>query len=137
MRQYLLGGENFLRVNTLFTITSIFFIINAPISLLSPATQLSIYGIETGQSENYIMQHAALGSVVIALMAWFAWNLSESQIRQQILLTLMIYFILGFVLSVLGIFTGVMSARGWSLGVICMVFAAWYGYFQLKKPIVS
>jgi hypothetical protein len=121
-----------MKLRTLFIITAAFFTINAPIALLSPATQLSLYGVTTGPGASYMAQWAGLGSVAIALTAWFARNLANSEARRGIVLTLMIYFLLGFVISVLGALSGVMSAMGWSLVVICLLFAIGYGYFLLK-----
>jgi hypothetical protein len=127
-------GDNVMKLKTLFTITAAFFIINAPIALLFPGTQSSLYGVTTGPGANYMAQWAGLGSITVALIAWFARNLAESETRRRIVLTLMIYFTLGVILSVLGVFSGVMSAMGWSLLIIYLLFALGYAYFLLKKP---
>lgn len=123
-----------MKLKTLFIITAVFFIINAPIALLIPRTQLSLYGVTTCPGGNYMAQWAGLGSITIALIAWFSRNLAESEARRGIVLTLMIYFILGFVISVLGTISGVMSAMGWSLVLIYLLFAIGYAYFLYKKP---
>ena len=123
-----------MKLKTLFIITTAFFIINAPIALLVPGTQLSLYGVTTSPGANYMAQWAGLGSITIALIAWLARNLEDSEARRNIVLTLMIYFILGFVISVFGTITGVMSAMGWSLVLICLLFAIGYAYFLNKKP---
>jgi len=122
-----------MKFKTLFIITAIFFSINAPIALLFPATQLSLYGVTTGPGQNYMAQWAGLGSVAIALMAWFAQNLAVTEARRVAVPTLLIYFILSFVISVFGFVSGVMGVIGWSLAVICMMFAACNGYFLMKK----
>lgn len=64
-----------MKLRTLFLITAVFFTINAPIALLSPATQLSLYGVPAGPGASYMAQWAGLGSVAIALMSWLSRDL--------------------------------------------------------------
>lgn len=123
-----------MKLRLLFIITSAFFIINAPIALLVPWIQLSLYGVATGPGSNHMAQWAGLGSLTVALIAWFARNLTESQERRGIVQTLMIYFIVGLLLSAVGTVSGVMNAMGWSLVAIYFLFASGYAYFLLKKP---
>ena len=123
-----------MKLKTLFFITAIFFAINAPIAVVFPAVQLSLYGVSTGPAQNYMAQWAGLGSVVVALVAWFARNLAEGKARDSAALTLLIYFLFSFGISVSGIVSGVMSVIGWPLAGICLLFASGYGYFLLKKP---
>ena len=134
---WLFEGENQMKLKTLFIITAVLFIINAPIALITPGTQLSLYGISTGPGENYMAQWAGLGSITVALIAWFARNHTKSEVRQSIVLTLLIYFILGFVISVIGTLSGAMNAIGWSLVIIYFLFTLGYAYFLLKKPMNS
>lgn len=121
-----------MKIRTLFLITAIFFAINAPIALIFPSIQLSLYGVTPEPGANYMAQWAGLGSVVVALIAWFARDLSDQQARRRIILTLTIYFILGSVISILGAVSGVMNAIGWVLGSICLLFAISYSYLLIK-----
>jgi len=121
------------KIKTLFTITSVFFIINSAIAILMPNVQLSLYGVKTSPGANYMAQWAGLGSVVVALIAWFARKFDEPKVQREIVLVLLIYFILGFVISVLGTTLGIMNAIGWSLAIICLFFVIGYAYFYFRN----
>lgn len=126
-----------MKLKTLLLVTAVFFTVNAPIALIFPGTQLSLYGIVAEPGVNYMAQWDGLGSVAIALMAWFARDIKKSEAEKVVLPTLMIYFILSFIVSVYGVMSGVMSLVGWLLAGICLLFAAGYGYFLLGKPGIS
>lgn len=126
-----------MKLKTLFTVTAVFFIINSAIAILIPEIQLSLYGVMEGAGANYMAQWAGLGSVVVALMAWFARKFDDLEAQSKIILTLMIYFILAFGVSLLGTISGIMNAIGWSLVVICLFFAVGYSYYFLNNPITK
>lgn len=123
-----------MKLNTLFTITAVFFIINSAIAILIPGFQLSLYGVMEGSGVNYMAQWAGLGSIVVAFTAWFARKFDDPEAQRKIILTLMIYFILAFGISLIGTISGVMNAIGWFLALICLFFAIGYSYYYLKNP---
>ena len=123
-----------MKLKNLFVITALFFLINAVVALLVPGTQLSLYGVTSGPGEKYMGQWAGLGSIAIGLLAWFARNVADPDAKRAIIITLLIYFVIGVVISVLGTISGVMSAMGWSLVIIYLLFAAGYAYFLFRKP---
>jgi hypothetical protein len=118
-----------MKFKVLLVITAIFFIINSVIALLTPATQLSLYAVTTGAGEKYMGQWGGLGSLTVALLAWFSRNISDYGARKAINLTMLFYFIVGLIISVTGTLSGVMSAMGWSLVAIYFVFTIAYSYF--------
>jgi hypothetical protein len=123
-----------MKLRTLFSITALFFIINAPIALLIPGRMLSLYGIAPGPGVNHMAQWAGLGSIMIALIAWIARNEPGSQIGRSITLALLIYFILGAAVSLYGTLAGIMSNIGWVLVIIYSIFTLSYSYSFLKNP---
>ena len=68
---------------------------NSAIAILMPHVHLSLYGVKTSPGANYMAQWAGLGSVVVALIAWFARKFDEPKVQRKIVLILVIYFILG------------------------------------------
>ena len=123
-----------MKLKNLLVITALFFLINGILALLAPATQLLLYGVTLGQGEKYMGQWAGLGSIVIGLLAWFARNVAYYEAQRAIILTLLIYYVIGVVISVLGTISGVMSAMGWSLVLIYLLFAIGYAYFLFWRP---
>ena len=77
-------------------------------------------------------QWAGLGSVVVALLAWFARDISDYQARRSIIVTLTIYFIIGSVISILGATSGLINLTGLILTIICLLFTVAYSYFLFK-----
>lgn len=123
-----------MKLKTLFTVTAVFFILNSAIAILIPEIQLSLYGVSEGAGANYMAQWAGLGSVVVALTAWFARKIDNTNTQRNIVLTLMIYFILAFGISMLGIFKGIMNTIGWSLAILCLFFTIGYSYYYFLNP---
>ena len=126
-----------MKLKTLFTVTALFFLINSAIAILSPEVQLSLYGVLEGAGANYMAQWAGLGSVLVALIAWFARKFDKPNTQRKIIFTLMIYFVLAFGISMLGIIKGIMNAIGWPLAILCLFFAIGYSYFYFKKPTLK
>jgi hypothetical protein len=122
-----------MKYKVLLVITAIFFILNSIIALLTPATQLSLYNVTTGAGEKYMGQWGGLGSLAVALLAWFSRNISDYDARKAINLTLLFYFIVGLTISITGTVSGVMSAMGWSLVAIYLVFTIAYSYFLFRN----
>jgi hypothetical protein len=98
-----------------------------------PQVQLSLYGVITSPGANYMAQWAGLGSIVVALIAWFTRKFDDQKVQHNIVLILLIYFIFGLYISVLGITSGIMNATGWFLASICLFFVISYAYFYLRR----
>lgn len=69
----------------------------------------------------------------------YSGNRSERQFTERgaqraATLALMVYFMVGIALSVLGMISGVMRSSGWSLVVIQGLFAVAYGYLLTHHP---
>lgn len=77
-------------------------------------------------------QWAGVGSLVVGLLALFSWNATDFQARRAALLTLFGYFLAAAAVSVVGMNRGIMSAFGWLLVAVNLLFAAGYGYFVLR-----
>jgi len=73
-------------------------------------------------------------SIAIGLLVWFARNVVDSEAQRAIILTLLIYFVIGIVITVLAAITGVSNALGWPLALIFLLFAIAYAYFLFIKP---
>lgn len=116
-------------------------VINAVIALvygisyqLVPTTVLSLYGVTTGPGEIFMSRLFGAPLIGIGLLTWFARNISDSETQRAIILSMLIYCFIGFVITIHGTVTGVMSTVGWTGVGIFLFFTLGYGYFQFKKP---
>lgn len=116
-------------------------VINAVIALvygisyqLIPEKITLLYGVTTGPG--VILNVRLLGAALIGigLLTWFARNISDSETQRAIILSLLVFCLIGFVITVHGTVTGIMSAVGWTGVGIFLFFTLGYGYFQFKKP---
>jgi len=123
-----------MKLKILLVVNAIFFLINAICALLVPATVLSLYGVSPGPEQNFMGQYAGMGSVAIALITWLSRNITDSEAKKTIIPALLIYFIIGVIVSFLGTISGVMNSIGWSLVFIYLLFAIGYACYMIRKP---
>ena len=102
--------------------------------LLAPAQLLSFYGATTDAAGLLMTRYfgAALGG--ISLLAWLARKVADRQAQRAAILTLLVTWILTLVVDLLGQFSGVLNAFGWSTVVLAILFVVAYSYFLFVKP---
>jgi len=67
------------------------------------------------------------------LLTWFARNAIESEARRAIILALCVYDAIGFVITLIALFTGVLGPLGWFAAAIYLFFAIAFGYFLMPQ----
>lgn len=120
------------------------FIFNAVIAfgfgvgfLLLPGTMVDLYGMEPTPSVNLLGQLFGVELVAVGLLCWFVRGITDRAAQGAIMLALLIADVVGLIVVLLGMLSGVMNAVGWSGAVIYAVLAAGYAYFRFIKPGVS
>ena len=93
---------------------------------------LSMYGVDPNPSALLMGQYSALGTLAMALMAWFVRNVEDLKAQRGIILAFLITNGLGVIISLSGILSGVMK-NGWIVVGIYLIFAIGYAYFQFFK----
>ena len=96
------------------------------ISLLSPLP-LNAVGVDISR-----LFGAAL--VLITFITWRASRLADRPARRMVAGGLLVYSILGAIITAGGQFAGTWSALGWSSIVSYLIFVLGYGYFLFLKP---
>ncbi len=102
--------------------------------LLGPTTVLTLYGMKTGPSESLEAQLLGAALVVPALLTWLAKDWSEGNARRGVVIALFLFYVIGFVVMLLGILSKAMKPAGWSAAIVFLFFALGYGYLQFAKP---
>jgi len=116
-------------------------VINAVVALVYgisyqfvPKTILSLYGLTTGQGEILMSRLFGAPLIGIGLLTWFVRNIRDSETQRALILSMLVYHLIGFVITIHGTVTGVMSAAGWTGVGIFLFFTLGYAYFQFIKP---
>jgi hypothetical protein len=121
-----------MKLKTLLVLNAVVFAGSALTAILFSEKVLSMYGVDSNPAASLMGQYSALGTIAMALIAWFARNVEDRKAQLAIILAFLITNILGVIISISGIISGVMK-NGWLVVGIYMLFALGYAYFQLFK----
>jgi len=101
-------------------------------ALLFPTKVLTLYGVDTNSAVLLMAQYSGLGSIAIALVAWFSRNIDFEQAHKTLIPALLITHLIGMVISILGTVSGIMKV-GWPVVGIYFIFSLGYFYFLILK----
>lgn len=93
-----------------------------------------LYGITQTPDVTFVGQLFGVELVGIGLICWLIRNITDPIFQRAIVISLLISDIIGAIVSVLGITSGVMNAVGWSSVAIYLLLVFGYGYFLFAKP---
>jgi len=99
-----------------------------------PSKLLSIFGVTLGTGAVFPAWEygaAILGNLVLT---WSARNASESVARAAIIWALFVYDGIGVIVSLVGVFTGILNSLGWLVVVLYLFFTLGFGYFAFVSP---
>ena len=130
-----------MKLRYVFMVNTLVALIFAAGLLLAPKTILNLYGLTVGTAvrNNAIISLVAqlLGATLIVpgLLSWFAGSMQDAGGRRSAAVSLLVYDVIGFgVVLFVGMIPKVMSAAGWSLVLIFLLFAIGYAYFLFMRP---
>jgi hypothetical protein len=122
-----------MKLNTFLILNAIVWLFNAVGALLIPARVLSVYGVSPGAGTELMAQYAAIGSVVIAILAFYAGKTRNSEAKKVIVFALFISGAIGVIVSFSGTVNNTMNSSGWLLAGTYLFFTAGYAYFLFIK----
>lgn len=120
-----------MKLRTLLIVNAIVLGCSGTLAVLLPSSVLSLYGVESGPAAQLMAQYAGLGSLVIAMVAWFSRNVNDAKAQKAIIFAFLITYILGVIVSVFGTISGTMTI-GWAVVGIYLLFALGYGYILFR-----
>lgn len=123
-----------MKLRTLFTINGIVALSYGISFLVLTSTILKLYGITQGPAENLLGQYFGVALVAIGLITWLAREITDTQTQRAMITSLLISDLIGIIVSVSGVLSGVMGTFGWSAVAIYVLFSLGYAYFQFNKP---
>ena len=95
---------------------------------------LSIYGITLDKAGTLVAQLFGGALIALAVVNWFARNVTEPEARQAVVLGNLAGDIVGFVVILLGQLAGIANALGWSSVAIYLLLALGFAYVQFMQP---
>jgi len=105
--------------------------------LAVPYQLLSIFGATLSDGGMFTAREYGAALFGNLFLCWFAKNAGESDARRAIILALFVYDLIAFIMTALTVIAEVLNLLGWSIVFIYLFFAAGFGYFLVKPPIVK
>jgi len=121
-----------MKLKTFLIFNAVILGISALTCLLFPNKVLALYGVESNPASSFMGLYGALGSIAIVTVTWFTRNIEDQKAQRAIILALLITFVIGVIISISGIISGVMT-KGWPVVGIYLFFALGYAYFLFFK----
>ena len=129
-----------MKLRNLFLVGAVVTLIFAAGLLLAPKTMLGIFGLSVGATVrsnavlNLVAQLLGAALVVPGLLGWFAGGMQDSGARRSVAVTLLIFDLVGFGVSFfVGMLPKVMSAAGWVIVALFLLFTLGYAYFLFMR----
>jgi len=124
-----------MKFQTMMIIKAVVCLCFGALILLTPGFTYTVFlGITLDPGGAFAARQYAASMIGILMITWFARNAPESPTRWAITLGLCIYDAVGFVLALVGEFTGLLNPMGWSIVVLYLFLALGFGYFLVKSP---
>lgn len=102
--------------------------------LVVPAQSLGFF-----QAEQYaatLLMGRFFGSAMIALglVLWFVKDANDDGVQKMVAISLLISSVLGLVVNIMGIASGVIRTNGWISIIVYVLFALGYAFMLFLKP---
>ncbi len=95
---------------------------------------LAIYGISLDRAGTLVAQLFGAALISLAVLNWFARNVTDPEARQAVVLGNLVGDVVGFVVILLGQLAGISNALGWSNVAIYLLLALGFAYVQFMQP---
>ena len=105
--------------------------------LIAPVFLYSLFGASLNSGGVFAAREYGASLIGNLMLTWFARNAGESETRRAIILGLCVYDAIGFVITLIAQFTGVLGPLGWFAALIYLFFALGFGYFLLPQKKVT
>lgn len=99
-----------------------------------PDTLLSIFGALLGAGGMFTAREYGAALFGNMFLTWYARNAEESEARRAIILALFVYDLIGFIVTIITVFLGILNLLGLFIAFVYLFFTFGYGYFMVKPP---
>ena len=132
-----------MKLRYLFILNTIVALLFAAGLLLAPKTMLGLFDINVGTtakfnaSLNFVAQLLGAALTLPGLLGWFAASMTDASARKSVAVSLFVFHVIGFAVSLLGMLSKVMSVSGWAIVGLFLLLALGYGYFLFMQQADS
>jgi hypothetical protein len=123
-----------MKISNLYLLSMVVAFIFALGLLLGPTTILQLFGLSTGNSEKLLAQLIGAALAGFGMLSWFARDFSDPKAQDGAAISLFLFNVIAFVVSILAVFSKVWRSGGWLAVAIFLLFALAFGYFQFVGP---
>ena len=123
-----------MNIRTAFTINTVMALLFGIGFLLLPGFLLPIFGMSSAPAAAFLAQLLGSALIGIAVVSWLVRDSGYSPPVRAILIGLLIFNVLGFIVSLLAVLTGVMNAVGWIIPAAFLIEALPRVYFLFINP---
>jgi len=122
-----------MKLNSLFTITSIVSLAFGVGFLLAPGPLLAIYGLSLNPVGALLARFAGSAFICLTPLTWLGRTFTDAQARRALVVSIFPTFAIGFVVALLAQLSGLMNSLGWLYVTLPLLFTLGYGYFLLNR----
>jgi len=101
--------------------------------LIAPIFLYSLFGASLNPGGVFAAREYGASLIGNLMLTWFARNAVESDARRAIALALCVYDAIGFVVTLIAQFSGVLGPLGWFAAAIYLFFAIGFGWFLFPQ----
>ena len=101
--------------------------------LLAPGQLFELFGVTLSEGGTFPAREYGAALAGTMMLTWFAREMAQSEARRPILLHLLVYDVIGFIVTVIYLFSGILNPLGWGPAVIYLFFSVGSGYLLAKK----
>lgn len=101
--------------------------------LLAPATLLDLLGATLNDGGTFTAREYGAALIGTLLLSWFAKDVKAADARGAILLDLLVYDLIGMVVTLLVVLSGVLNALGWAIVAVYLFFTLGSGFLLIKE----
>jgi len=120
---------------TLLIIKAVVCLVFGLFLLLAPGTLLGLLGATLTDGGTFTAREYGAALMGTLLLTWFAKDVGARDARKAILLDLLVYDLIGTLITLWVVLSGVLNVLGWSIVVVYLFFTVGSGYLLAKgKP---
>ncbi len=123
-----------MKLSNLYLLSTLVAFIFALGLLLGPTTILTMFKLSTTNTDKLLAQLIGASLAGFGLLSWFARGFTDQQAQDGAAITLFVFNLIAFIVSLLAVFAKVWGSAGWVAVVIFLLFGLGFGYFQFIGP---
>jgi hypothetical protein len=122
---------------TLLLIKAVVCLVFGLFLLLAPGVLLDLLGATLGDAGTFTAREYGAAMAGTLMLTWFARNTKATDARWAILLDLLIYDLIGMIVTMAAVLSGVLNVLGWAIFLVYLFFTAGSGYLLMKEKSVQ